>query len=161
MHTRRIVLALLPVMAFAAAGGCNRESADRAGRPRVALVLKTLNSPFFIEMQRGAEEAASRLGVELVVQAAEREVDVERQMEVDRTGTGFLRVEIDLPELAERVRLDEVPFVMDVEPVVDRLALEVGDEPRNVDDCHAQDTTVGGCDRFDPVTGSGHHAGGR
>ena len=82
MHTRRIVLALLPVMAFAAAGGCNRESADRAGRPRVALVLKTLNSPFFIEMQRGAEEAASRLGVELVVQAAEREVDVERQMQI-------------------------------------------------------------------------------
>jgi ribose transport system substrate-binding protein len=45
-------------------------------------VLKTLNSPFFIEMQRGAQEAASRLDVDLVVQAAEREVDVERQMQI-------------------------------------------------------------------------------
>jgi ribose transport system substrate-binding protein len=82
MPTRRVVLALLPVIAFAAASGCNRERTNRDGRPRVALVLKTLNSPFFIEMQRGAEEAAVRLGVDLVVQAAEREVDVERQMQI-------------------------------------------------------------------------------
>ena len=33
-------------------------------------------------MQRGAEEAAERLGVTLVVQAAEREVDVEKQMQI-------------------------------------------------------------------------------
>jgi ribose transport system substrate-binding protein len=45
-------------------------------------VLKTLNSPFFIEMQRGADEAAKRLDVTLIVQAAEREVDVERQMQI-------------------------------------------------------------------------------
>jgi ribose transport system substrate-binding protein len=60
---------------------CGRESGT-GGRPRIALVLKTLNSPFFIEMQRGAQEAADRLGVALVVQAAEREVDVERQMQI-------------------------------------------------------------------------------
>jgi ribose transport system substrate-binding protein len=33
-------------------------------------------------MQRGAQQAADRLGVELVVQAAERETDVERQMQI-------------------------------------------------------------------------------
>jgi ribose transport system substrate-binding protein len=48
----------------------------------VALVLKTLNSPFFIEMQRGAQEAARRHQIDLVVQAAEREVDVEKQMQI-------------------------------------------------------------------------------
>jgi ribose transport system substrate-binding protein len=48
----------------------------------VALVLKTLNSPFFIEMQRGAQEAAARQKVDLVVQAADREVDVEKQMQI-------------------------------------------------------------------------------
>jgi ribose transport system substrate-binding protein len=52
------------------------------GRPRIALVMKTANNPFFIEMQKGAEEAAKRLNVELVVQAAEREVDVEKQMQI-------------------------------------------------------------------------------
>lgn len=51
-------------------------------KPRVALVLKTLNSPFFIEMQTGAKAAADRLGLDLVVQAAEREVDVEKQMQI-------------------------------------------------------------------------------
>ena len=82
MHTHRIIVALLSVIVLAPAVGCNRESTDRDGRPRVALVLKTLNSPFFIEMQRGAEEAAGRLDADLVVQAAEREVDVERQMQI-------------------------------------------------------------------------------
>ena len=32
--------------------------------PRVALVLKTLNSPFFIDMERGAQEAAQAAGRE-------------------------------------------------------------------------------------------------
>jgi len=44
--------------------------------------MKTLNNPFFIDMQEGAQAAAKRLGVELVVQAAEREVDVEKQMQI-------------------------------------------------------------------------------
>ena len=48
----------------------------------MALVLKTLNNPFFIDMQKGAQEAATRLGVDLVVQAAEREVDVDKQMQI-------------------------------------------------------------------------------
>ena len=68
------------------AGGRSRRlqprDAVRRRRPRVALVLKTLNSPFFIEMQRGAEEAAKTLNVDLIVQAAEREIDVDKQMQI-------------------------------------------------------------------------------
>jgi ribose transport system substrate-binding protein len=44
--------------------------------------MKTLNHPFFLDMQRGAQEAASREGIQLVVQAAERELDVEKQMQI-------------------------------------------------------------------------------
>lgn len=69
--------------------GCGRQvdSTATAGpaapaKPVVALVVKTLNHPFFIDMQRGAEEAAKAAGVELIVQAAEREIDVERQMQI-------------------------------------------------------------------------------
>lgn len=58
---------------------CGRAHDDR---PRVALVLKTLNSPFFLDMRRGAEEAAARLGIALSVQAAEREIDAEKQMQI-------------------------------------------------------------------------------
>lgn len=83
-----------PVLLFAAVSlsllaGCGRSpdpaasagSAAAAG-PVIALVPKTLNNPFFIDMQRGAEEAARAAGVTLVVQAAERETDVERQMQI-------------------------------------------------------------------------------
>lgn len=57
------------------------DAAPAAG-PVIALVPKTLNNPFFIDMQRGAEEAAAAAGMQLVVQAAERETDVERQMQI-------------------------------------------------------------------------------
>ena len=73
-------LLLLSLFLFSS---CNRsEDGGVHPGPRVALVLKTLNNPFFIDMQRGAEEAATRLGINLTVQAAEREVDVEKQMQV-------------------------------------------------------------------------------
>jgi ribose transport system substrate-binding protein len=61
---------------------CHRGAEQTGGTPRIALVLKTANNPFFIDMQKGAEEAAKKLGINLVVQAAEREVDVEKQMQI-------------------------------------------------------------------------------
>ena len=78
---RRLAL-LLVVAAFSS--DCNRGTTNTTstGKPRVALVLKTLNHPFFVDMRRGAQEAADRLGVTLQVQAAEREVDVEKQMQI-------------------------------------------------------------------------------
>jgi hypothetical protein len=61
-------------------------------------------------------------------------------VEVDRSGTGLLRVQVDLPQLAQRVGLDEVAFVVHVEPVIDRLTLHIGDESCYVDDCHVLGT---------------------
>ena len=61
---------------------CGRGAPPSSGKPRIALVLKTLNNPFFIDMQKGALEAATRLQVDLVVQAAERETDVDKQMQI-------------------------------------------------------------------------------
>lgn len=79
MGDRIRTLALVPLALAGALAACNRgdESA-----PTVALVLKTLNSPFFIEMEEGARAAADSLGIELVVQAPEREIDVEKQMQI-------------------------------------------------------------------------------
>src|SRR3989454_10533536 len=75
---------LLVVVLAALCVSCNRgtTSTGSAGKPTVALVLKTLNHPFFVDMRRGAQEAADRLGVTLQVQAAEREIDVEKQMQI-------------------------------------------------------------------------------
>ena len=77
-------LALLLVLVLAAvSGSCNRTPpAETSNKKTVALVLKTLNHPFFVDMRRGAQEAADRLGVTLQVQAAEREIDVDKQMQI-------------------------------------------------------------------------------
>ncbi len=62
--------------------GCRpKDQAPEAG-PAIALVMKTLNNPFFVDMERGARAAAQHHGVKLLVQAAEREVDVEKQMQI-------------------------------------------------------------------------------
>lgn len=82
MVFRSRVLLCLSIAAVAAVTACNRGGEAGSGRPRVALVMKTLNNPFFVDMQRGAEQAAKNLNVELIVQAAERETDVERQMQI-------------------------------------------------------------------------------
>jgi ribose transport system substrate-binding protein len=76
-------LATLATLGLAlAAASCSPPPPPAPAKPRIALVLKTLNSPFFIDMQTGAKTAADRLGLDLVVQAAEREVDVEKQMQI-------------------------------------------------------------------------------
>ncbi len=74
---RRILLSTAAVLV----GACNRGAEDTA-RPTVALVVKTLNNQFFIDMEAGAQAAADSLGLELIVQAPEREIDVERQMQI-------------------------------------------------------------------------------
>lgn len=61
---------------------CNRGETTSSNQLTIALVLKTLNNPFFLDMKKGAEETAQKLGVNLTVQAAEREVDVEKQMQI-------------------------------------------------------------------------------
>jgi ribose transport system substrate-binding protein len=79
---RKLTLLLIFVAAVFSLS-CNRAvPGDGDDKPTVALVLKTLNHPFFVDMRRGAQEAADRLGVQLQVQAAEREIDVEKQMQI-------------------------------------------------------------------------------
>ena len=63
-------------------------------------------------------------------------VDLEREVEVDRTLAALLGMQVDLPRLAQRVALDEVPLVVHVEAVLDRVVLQVGDEARDVENCH-------------------------
>lgn len=74
--------ALVALVCLAASASCNREAPAADDKKTVALVLKTLNHPFFVDMRRGAQDAADRLGVTLQVQAADRESDVDKQMQI-------------------------------------------------------------------------------
>src|SRR4030095_385727 len=77
------VFSMLTVIA---ATSCSKPApeakAPAQAKPRIALRLKPLTTPFFLAMEKGARQAATRLDVDLVVQAAEREVDVDKQMQI-------------------------------------------------------------------------------
>lgn len=78
---KTLILVLSVVLSIASVS-CQRGNDRASAGPRIAFVMKTANNPFFIDMQKGAEGAARRLGVDLIVQAAEREVDVEKQVQI-------------------------------------------------------------------------------
>ena len=93
----RTLFTLLILLLGIIATSCNRGGTEGGNRPQtVALVLKTLNHPFFVDMRRGAQDAADKAGIRLQVQAAEREIDVEKQMQIVenliQTGIGALAI---------------------------------------------------------------------
>ena len=80
-------------------------------------------------------------------------VDVEGEVEVERAAAALLGVQVDLPDLAQGVGLDEVPLVVHVEPVVDGVVLQVGDVPGDVDGSHSRGslTAIGPAGRRRPA----------
>jgi hypothetical protein len=63
-------------------------------------------------------------------------IDLEGEVEVQRSAAALLGVEVDLPHLPQRIGLDEVALVMDVERVVHSVVLELGHVSGDVDYCH-------------------------
>jgi ribose transport system substrate-binding protein len=49
---------------------------------KIALVMKTLTNPFFIEMERGARRAEAELKIELQVRTAAQETSIEQQIQI-------------------------------------------------------------------------------
>ncbi|AFQ45433.1 sugar ABC transporter substrate-binding protein [Desulfosporosinus meridiei] len=48
--------------------------------PDIAIVMKTLTNPFFIEMEKGARLAQNELGVNLIVKTGAKETSIEQQI---------------------------------------------------------------------------------
>lgn len=53
-----------------------------ASKPIIALVMKTLTNPFFIDMEKGARRAEQELGVQLKVKTAAQETSIEQQIQI-------------------------------------------------------------------------------
>ena len=49
------------------------KSQNNNSKMKIALVMKTLTNPFFIEMEKGARKAESELGIELIVKTGAKE----------------------------------------------------------------------------------------
>lgn len=54
--------------------------ADQKEAPTIALVMKTLTNPFFVEMEKGARRAENELGIDLIVKTAAQETSIEQQI---------------------------------------------------------------------------------
>ncbi|MBN9413937.1 MAG: substrate-binding domain-containing protein [Candidatus Eremiobacteraeota bacterium] len=74
LATATVVLIILGATSY-------RTSHQKSG-PVVAFVMKTKNNPFWVDMEEAAQKSARAAGVRLIVQAPERETDVEKQMQI-------------------------------------------------------------------------------
>ena len=63
-------------------------------------------------------------------------------MEIEGTTARIFGMKIDLPCLAHGIGLDEVPLVVHMEGMVDRVVFEISNEAGNVDDRHGGQATV-------------------
>jgi ribose transport system substrate-binding protein len=74
-------VSLMPEAAAAAAAAPPAPTATPA---KVALVMKTLTNPFFVEMEKGARQAEQELGVKLIVKTGAQETSIEQQIAIVR-----------------------------------------------------------------------------
>jgi ribose transport system substrate-binding protein len=58
------------------------QNTTAASTRTVALVMKTLTNPFFVEMEKGARKAESELGIQLIVKTAAQETSIQQQIEI-------------------------------------------------------------------------------
>ncbi len=65
-----LAVLLLAVLATALATSCQR-GGDGGGGARIGLSVSTLNNPFFVTLRNGAQEAAKKNGVKLIVADAQ------------------------------------------------------------------------------------------
>ena len=101
VRIRLIVLGAIGLMLVSSISGCNQaaqdeppplivedssqateEPASGAAEITVALVMKTLTNPFFVEMEKGAREAEVELGINLLVKTGAQETSIEQQITI-------------------------------------------------------------------------------
>lgn len=147
---RRLAL----VLALALTGCGPDAGADRGA---VALVMKTRNNPFFIEMETAAREAAAKKGVKLLVAAADDDADVERQVEILET---YLVRRVGAIALTPCGSKAVVPFVRRANRAgVPVLAVDTKVDPETLLQFGAHVETFIGSDNFEGGRLAGEHLG--
>lgn len=81
---------------------------QQSARITVALVMKTLTNPFFIEMEKGARQAEQDLGIQLLVKTAAQETSIQQQIGiVDR----LIRDKVDAIVIAPGDSVELIPVL--------------------------------------------------
>ncbi len=118
-----VAFALLAVMLL---GACGRETdgaaqsiferqgletstpGARADRLKIALVMKTLTNPFFIEMEKGARQAQDEFDVDLVVKTGAQETSIEQQIAIVEE---LIKAEVDAIVIAPGSSTELIPVL--------------------------------------------------
>lgn len=79
-----------------------------AGRKNIALVMKTLTNPFFVEMERGARRAEKELGVNLIVKTGAQETSVDQQIAIIDE---LIKRKVDAIVIAPASSIDLIPVL--------------------------------------------------
>jgi ribose transport system substrate-binding protein len=74
----------------------------------IALVMKTLTNPFFVEMEKGARQAETEFGIQLIVKTAAQETSIEQQIEIVDE---LIRQQVDAIVIAPGDSLELIPVL--------------------------------------------------
>jgi ribose transport system substrate-binding protein len=74
----------------------------------IALVMKTLTNPFFVEMEKGGRQAEKDFGIDLIVKTAAQETSIEQQIEIVDE---LIREQVDAIVIAPGDSLELIPIL--------------------------------------------------
>lgn len=127
MNKKITAAAALATAAMLSMAGCASGSSDDAGgdtQYRIAFSFGQSQHPFFIAMQKGAEDAAKELGVELTVTSADFElenqvnnIDTELQKNVDAILVNPIDSEALAPTITQALNQDVAVIPVDINVV--------------------------------------------
>jgi ribose transport system substrate-binding protein len=85
---KKLTLIVL-ILAILVVSGCGSDEKKEKSTPvptpapyTIALVMKTLTNPFFVEMEKGARQAEQEMGIQLIVRTAAQETSIEQQIQI-------------------------------------------------------------------------------
>ena len=84
------------------------ETAESPTKTTIALVMKTLTNPFFVEMEKGARQAETEFDIQLIVKTAAQETSIEQQIEIVDE---LIRQQVDAIVIAPGDSLELIPVL--------------------------------------------------
>lgn len=78
------------------------------GQKNIALVMKTLTNPFFVEMEKGARKAEKELGINLIVKTGAQETSIDQQISIIEE---LVRLKVDAIVIAPASSVDLIPVL--------------------------------------------------
>lgn len=105
MHINKKIFSvgLMLMMLMTSFIGCGRDN-----KPKIGMVLSTLNNPFFVNMKDGAEKEAEKLGYDLVVLDSQNDPAKERANVEDLVQLGVIALLINATDSDAVVKTVEV-----------------------------------------------------